>query len=448
MRFGVLFLLLLAGCGAARNTDDENGTLTDSSVTEDGFSPALDSGIGLEADLDGNPGKECKNLQCKQVTCASGKTTALTGTVFNPGKSDPLYNVVVFVPNAKPAPFKPGVSCEKCGVVSGEPIAATLSGADGKFRLENAPAGENIPLVIQIGRWRRQVIVPKVEPCVDNALDGELTRLPKNQKEGDIPLTAIVTSTYDPTECILRKIGIDDSEFTLMLGGGRIHIFRGNGTTLGTETPPGDVLWNTVDRLKTYDLVAFPCASVASGVDAAKAKQNVVDYANAGGRVFATDLSYPWVDASAPAPWNNTAVWGSGSTSNPFSIETSFPKGKALADWLKNIGATPTHGSINLTGTFARSTAVNPPTQAWITNSSTVQHFTFNTPVGAADAMQCGRVVYSSFHVASGGGAGTFPGSCNSTPLTPQEKVLEFMLFDLASCVNPDKETPKPPPIK
>src|SRR5687768_9836646 len=120
MRFGFVFLLLLpglTGCGAARNTDDPNQTLTDSSVVEDGFTPILDSGPGLEADLDGG-GKECKNLQCKQVTCAGGKTTALTGTVFNPGKSDPLYNVVVFVPNVKPEPFKPGVSCEKCGIVS------------------------------------------------------------------------------------------------------------------------------------------------------------------------------------------------------------------------------------------------------------------------------------------------------------------------------------------
>jgi hypothetical protein len=447
MRFGLLLLPLLAlGCGAARNTEDGTQTLpgADSSI-EDGFSPTLDTGIGLEADLSDTPGKECKNLQCKQVACSGGKTTALTGTVYNPAKTDPLYNVVVYIPNAKVEPIKSGVSCEKCGIVSGEPVAAALSGPDGKFRLENVPAGDNIPLVIQIGKWRRQVTIPKINPCVDNALDGELTRLPKKKSEGDIPLTAIVTSTYDPTECILRKIGIDDSEFTLMLGGGRIHIFKGNGGSIGPETPPGDVLWGTPDRLKTYDLVAFPCSSTTSNT---AYKQNVIDYANAGGRVFATDLSYTWVDASAPSPWNSTANWGSGSTANPFSIETTFPKGKALADWLKNVGATPTYGQIDLTGTFARSTSVNPPTQAWIKNSSTIQHFTFNTPVGAADAMQCGRVVYSSFHVASGGGFGTIPTSCDTKPLTPQEKVLEFMLFDLASCVQTDKDPPKPPPIK
>ncbi len=438
-----LSLSLIVGCGATRTDSGEDFPTDGSVATEDGFD--LDTGgLGIDGALDGT-GKECVNLECKVPACSGTATTTLTGTVWNPAKTDPLYNVVVYVPNASVDPFKAGVSCEKCGTVSGSPIAATLSGADGKFRLDKVPAGDNIPLVIQIGRWRRQVVIPKVEPCVSNALPADLTRLPKNKTEGDIPLTAIVTSTYDPTECILRKIGIDDAEFTTSAKSGRIHIYKGNGQNVGTDTPIGSALWSGLDTLKKYDLVVFPCSSVSSD---STHKQNIIDYANAGGRVFATDLSYPWVDASAPAPWNGMATWGYGSTANPFTIDTTFPKGKAMADWLKNIGATPTYAQINLTGTYARSTAVNAPTQKWISNSSTVQHFTFNTPVGAADTAQCGRVVYSSFHVASSGGSGTFPSGCSTTPLTPQERVLEFMLFDLASCVQTDKEPPKPPPIK
>jgi hypothetical protein len=56
---------------------------------------------------------------------------------------------------------------------------------------------------------------------------------------------------------------------------------------------------------------------------------------------------------------------------------------------------------------------------------------------------QCGRVVYTQFHVADDGastafGDNHFPTACNNAPMTPQEKALEFMVFDLSSCVQAD----------
>jgi hypothetical protein len=77
-----------------------------------------------------------------------------------------------------------------------------------------------------------------------------------------------------------------------------------------------------------------------------------------------------------------------------------------------------------------------------------LQHYTFNTPVGVPEAQQCGRVVFSDFHVVgkeTGLNGQSFPGICDNGPLTPQEKVLEFMLFDLASCIQDDAAQPVPP---
>src|SRR5205807_1623542 len=84
-------------------------------------------------------------------------------------RADPLVNVLVYVPNAPVLPFAPGVSCDTCdgatSIVTGSPLVSTTTGVDGTFTLPNMPVGKNIPLVIQNGRWRRQMVIPDVASC-------------------------------------------------------------------------------------------------------------------------------------------------------------------------------------------------------------------------------------------------------------------------------------------
>ena len=98
---------------------------------------------------------------CSQVpTCPSGKTTTLSGKVFDPGGFNPLYNVLVYVPNDPSDPalkaFPIGPTCDVCGATAaGNPLVTTHTAADGSFTLSGVPVGSSIPVVIQLGRWRR-----------------------------------------------------------------------------------------------------------------------------------------------------------------------------------------------------------------------------------------------------------------------------------------------------
>jgi hypothetical protein len=79
----------------------------------------------------------------------------------------------------------------------------------------------------------------------------------------------------------------------------------------------------------------------------------------------------------------------------------------------------------------------------------------FNPPVNDAGVPQyCGRVVFSDLHVSGSNGLGgidytsstVVPTGCASTAtLQADEDALEFILFDLSSCITPVGYPPKPP---
>ena len=207
------------GCGS------EGSEFDDGSNTNGDFVPGFGDGDG-----DGGPSQRpCEGLECQQVACNGGGTTSLSGTVFAPNGTLPIYNAIVYVPNAPVEPFSSkGVTCDKCGTTpSGKPIATALTDAEGKFKLENVPVGKDIPVVIQIGKWRRQIKVPSVARCADTPLGAEETRLPRNRTEGDIPKIAITSGGADSLECFFRKLGVDQSEFSPGGGDGRIQLYNG-----------------------------------------------------------------------------------------------------------------------------------------------------------------------------------------------------------------------------
>jgi hypothetical protein len=423
----------------------------------------------------------CSGLSCGLADCEGGTPTTLSGTVYDPAGKVPLYNVIVYVPSAQVQPLdSSGATCSQCGgTVSGSPVAAVLTDASGHFTLKNVPAGKNIPLVMQVGKWRRVVTLPSVPACAETAIsDPTLTRLPRNRSEGDIPRIAIATGGADPLECLLRKIGVDDSEFATAGGSGRVHLYAGGGWTdaqfvahpasgqfatwlnAGVAFADATTLWSSPTDLKTYDLLLMACeGELNAATKPPIARQALSDFAAGGGRVFASHWHRYWFsDGPAPVPsvgtWTDRIDPAASGAIAVGTVDVSFPKGLAFRNWLVNVGASSTPGQLPIKDSKHNLDAVNlTEAQQWITlpnpnanNQTAVQYTTFNTPVGQPAAAQCGRVVYSDLHVSSGDQPGNpFPSGCVTTDLSPQEKALEFMLFDLSSCVQTDGKPPQPP---
>jgi hypothetical protein len=76
-------------------------------------------------------------------------------------------------------------------------------------------------------------------------------------------------------------------------------------------------------------------------------------------------------------------------------------------------------------------------------------YFSFNTPVNIPVAQQCGRAIFSDVHL-DDAPEGAFPSYCpanpNSNDHAPNELALEFLFFDLSSCVQNDTMAPPMPP--
>jgi len=532
--------------GGTGSGDDDTTTKTDGDVgNNEGGTGGFNDPDGAVVLPDSTTKPSCTNLCLQQVKCDGAATTSISGHVYDPAGKVPLYNVVVYVPNSTNAELEPittGASCDRCGVVSGKPLVTTITDASGAFKLDNVPVGNNIPLVMQVGKWRRKIILPSVTACVNQPitdLDGEgrpVTRLPRDKFEGDIPQMAISTGGLDAFECFLRKVGISDSEFTTEgftgNANGRIHLYAGSGPGAQNRPYPmnpgdyspatrafadtsksknangqftrSDVLWSDLEKLKKYDITLLACeGDTYPETKPAAARQAIFDYVNMGGRMFTSHWHRFWFNTAAgehsPAapdagvsPFPSFATWGNHTpvngqqprpdcptagcndplTATIFNTLTGtdagapFPKGLAMSQWMVNVGGgTYTDGGLPTTFPLVQprhtvDAVDGAKAQAWITinnptiNSTAYEYLSFNTPLGKPENELCGRVVHSDLHVSSGNGdiiglgdSNPWPNLCKSSNLSPQEKALEFMLFDLSSCIQKDDAPPLPPPV-
>jgi len=529
----------------------------------------------------------CKGA-CEEVPDCSNepiKTTSVTGKVYDPAGNNPLYHVFVYVANNPDDPdlkaFPAGITCDVCGATAaGSPMlsegdqAGTYTDVDGSFTLKNVPVGKEVTLVIQLGRWRRVFTIPVNTPCAANPIPDKTLLMPSKQSQGNIPLMAMVTGRVDSLECVLRKMGIDGTEFTNPSGTGRVHFYLGTGDTdtngsygqkIDNTTPKQSALFavnatTTQPVINNYDMTILACQGDEFPAKSGD-RTSLRKYAAAGGRVFATHYNYTWLTTNDEDTaqvgkadnWSEVAKWHRDEGDKPASAVghidlVSNPKGAAFKGWLEAVNAS-TVGSGNISVNVVRHdsdsiSSVAGQTQQWlyrdgvnyktcsrskqtctsnancaakvcsrntafdcsvnactrvcannVTKACTQNsdcpmstcasqdcgantcggsdysgtkvplHFTYNTPVNLVEdlsatppALQCGRVLFSDFHVEDADEKDKiFPAYCGAActkdtdcatggkcsggyclnPMSAQEKLLEYMIFDLGSCVPP-----------
>jgi hypothetical protein len=325
--------------------------------------------------------------------------------VYDPAGLNPLYNVIVSIPNAALDPIPTtGASCASCDAqVSGQPIATALTDSSGHFVLNNVPWNTDFPLVMQLGKWRRQITISTslvTHQCADNPIPNTWAtnvastptnpslRLPRKITDGDnsgqytsVPRIAIVTGQIDALECLLTRAGIDTAEFANPGGTGHINLYSllptsdtnsgDNGATAyagtgGATFPVATTLFDSVATEQTYDIIMVNCAGVASryvtpgsGYYVTEARrQNLKTYVNGGGKVFLEHYfaSFLTSTSTLAAPYGDLATWDgtletaipSGSADLATLVDQSFAKGQAFAQWLQTVQASTTLGTLQL----------------------------------------------------------------------------------------------------
>jgi len=421
---------------------------------------ACGSGSRPHGDFVGHaPAEACVGIECLIVDCSTqgGTATSVSGTVYAPNGTLALYGATVYIPRLDPGPLPTGPQCDRCdpsGELPGGAIARTTSDEAGHFSLTNVPVGADIPLIIQIGKWRRKALVPMINKCTDNPLTADVTSLPKNRSEGDLPKIAVTSGSCDALECLIRRLGVSDYEFTSDAGSGSIHLYNAGGFDHvgSTALSQATTLWGSEDKLKNYDIVLNACQCSQEASEKTQAMMdNTKAYADIGGRIFNSHYGNVWIGGEtgvpthAPAVWKDIASFGDSGNDAPSDTidQVNNPKGASFATWMSNVGGSTTIGQVAIgAGSFRQTANTMDTTKAerwlyWDAGSTQYpQNFQFTTPNEAPANARCGKVVFSDMHVGGDQAPfGAFPTACSTGPLSPQEKALAFMFFDIASCV-------------
>jgi hypothetical protein len=321
--------------------------------------------------------------------------------------------------------------------------------------------GVTVDLVAQKGRFRKVTSYAVNTPCGTNAATEADTTLPgANAGRDRVPNIAVISGDYDQMECVLLNMGMEP---------GAVHLFNGMpGDPLfggGTPNAEGEFseLLNDSARMKQYNIIFVNCSNnqYEGLLSNAAVRSNIEDYVASGGRLYVTDWSYdyleqvnsfsgmidfaPGVSDSAPEPLDEGAIGDSDITTEALVHD------EQLADWLRAVedvtgeeiisDAGRVHIEHFLAGWVMQlSVLVDDNVKLWLSGEVTGEGIADTLPLTTTfDYNDCGRALYSSYHTLGRDFFeldSPFPDYCSASELSPQERVLMFLIMHIADCID------------
>jgi hypothetical protein len=362
---------------------------------------------------------------CGGGTTTPGTTGTLTGNVFAPNGTDPISGALVYI-------------LDKGSQAIGDPPAEAYdafdySGADGSFQLDNVPTGSQTLKIIK-GAFTKTATITVKEGTY--ALPAAVTTLP-SEGEG-VEKMAVVTGNWDSIQNVLAKLGLGkvDSSGELILGTESFDLVDGNGSLDDSIYPNFLDFMADPANYADYRTIFINCGN--NYEDDFFADTVMVDnlkaWVAAGGRLYATDLSYDFVEQLFPE-YIDFFGTDPGFSATPETLDAaeygdSFTSTNAtvldpdMLAWLKEIDVTNADDTITVEGWLSSWAAVDDfsnDVKSWMKAIVDVDGSSSSRDITLTFHPSDGTVFYSSYHTEGFLSAG----------LTPQDRVLQYLIFEV-----------------
>lgn len=285
----------------------------------------------------------------------------------------------------------------------------------------------------------------------------------------DIPEIAVVTGAYDEIENVLAKLGYGYTDEYGQLDRSRDYDFdlvdgTGFGNSSDTVMSVSELLSDS-DNLDDYDIVFINCGtSYESLMTDPDIMANLQEYVEDGGKLYVTDLSYDYIEQAFPdfmdfygslsGDSSNAEAMGAAEYGRSGISTEADVSNATMADWLDEVtvndgdietsdcwnlqeseingrtGARNADGTITI-GDFLSGWSmmretyddVSPASTVWISGSVLMTSgLVEDMPLTVTKDHGDGRILYSSYHTAH---------SCPTPGFWPQERVLQYLVFEL-----------------